>query len=75
MVAIIASWLFDFAGRGITLVCTIPSGLPSFSLPTVSLSEIPPKTEIVDTAGGRSQIAQLSTVGLVLIVVLFFTKP
>jgi sulfate permease, SulP family len=35
----------------------------------------PTKTEIVDTAGGRSQIAQLSMVAVVLTVILFLTKP
>jgi len=35
----------------------------------------PTKTEIVDTAGGRSQVAQLSTVAVVLIVILFLTQP
>ncbi len=135
VVAIIASWLFDLAERGITVVGNIPSGLPSFGLPTVSLTEIPQvlgiafscciviiaqsaatsrayafrynesfkenldleglaaanlaagltgtfvvngsptKTEIVDTAGGRSQIAQLSTVAVVLVVILLLTQP
>ena len=35
----------------------------------------PTKTEIVNTAGGRSQVAQLSTVAVVLIVILFLTQP
>jgi sulfate permease, SulP family len=35
----------------------------------------PTKTEIVDTAGGRSQVAQLATVAIVLIVILFLTQP
>ena len=35
----------------------------------------PTKTEIVDTAGGRSQVAQLATVAVVLIVILFLTQP
>lgn len=135
VVAIIASWQFDFASLGVTVVGTVPSGLPPFSLPQVSLAQVPQvlgiafscciviiaqsaatsrayafrysenfkenfdleglavanlaagltgtfvvngsptKTEIVDTAGGRSQIAQLSTVVIVLIVILFLTKP
>ena len=135
VVAIIASWLFNLKSLGITVVGTIPSGLPTFGLPTVSLSDIPQvlgialsccivivaqsaatsrayafrrsesfqenadleglavanlvagltgtfvvngsptKTEIVDTAGGRSQVAQLSTVVVVLIVILFLTRP
>jgi sulfate permease, SulP family len=135
IVAIITSWLFNFAGQGITVVGTVPSGLPSFGLPAVALNEIPQvlgialsccivivaqsaatsrayafrysenfkenmdleglaaanlaagltgtfvvngsptKTEIVDTAGGRSQIAQLATVSVVLIVILLLTQP
>lgn len=133
--AIIASWQFDFASHGITIVGKIPSGLPSFAIPAVTLNEIPQvfgvalscwiviiaqsaatsrayafrygegfnentdldglavanlaagltgtfvvngsptKTEIVDTAGGRSQVAQLATVAIVLIVILFLTQP
>ncbi len=135
IVAIIASWIFNFASRGVMVVGSIPSGLPSLGLPAVSLGEIPQvvgialsccivivaqsaatsrayafrynesfkentdlqglalanlaaglsgtfvvngsptKTEIVDTAGGRSQIAQLTTVVVVLIVILFLTQP
>jgi SulP family sulfate permease len=35
----------------------------------------PTKTEMVDTAGGRSQLAHLTTVAIVLGVVLFLTEP
>ena len=35
----------------------------------------PTKTEMVDSAGGRSQLAQFTTVGIVLLVLLFLTKP
>jgi len=35
----------------------------------------PTKTEIVDTAGGRSQVAQLTTVIVVLVVILLLTQP
>jgi len=35
----------------------------------------PTKTEMVDSAGGRSQIAQLTTGGIVLVVLLFLTGP
>jgi sulfate permease, SulP family len=133
--AIMASWLFNFAGHGVSVVGKVPSGLPSFGLPTVSFSEVPSilgislsccivivaqsaatsrayafrysegfdenidleglaaanlaagltgtfvvngsptKTEIVDTAGGRSQVAQLSTAAVVLMVILFLTQP
>jgi SulP family sulfate permease len=35
----------------------------------------PTKTEMVDSAGGRSQIAQLTTAALVVVVLLFLTGP
>jgi high affinity sulfate transporter 1 len=35
----------------------------------------PTKTEMVDEAGGRSQVAHLTTAAVVLIVLLFLTKP
>ena len=35
----------------------------------------PTKTEVVDSAGGRSQLAQLTTAACVAIVLLFLTKP
>ena len=35
----------------------------------------PTKTQMVDSAGGRSQLSQLTTAVIVLIVLLFFTKP
>src|SRR5262249_59158957 len=35
----------------------------------------PTKTEMVDEAGGRSQVAHLTTVAVVLIVLLFLTRP
>jgi sulfate permease, SulP family len=35
----------------------------------------PTKTEIIDSAGGRSQVSQLITVAVVLIVILFLTQP
>jgi MFS superfamily sulfate permease-like transporter len=35
----------------------------------------PTKTAMVDTAGGRSQISHLATVAMVLLVLLFLTKP
>jgi high affinity sulfate transporter 1 len=133
--AIITSWVFNFASYGVTVVGSVPSGLPAFGLPAVSLSTIPQvfgialscciviiaqsaatsrayafrynepfnenadlvglaaanlaaglsgtfvvngsptKTAIVDTAGGRSQVSHLTTVALMLIVILFLTKP
>ncbi|WP_017297183.1 SulP family inorganic anion transporter [Nodosilinea nodulosa] len=133
--AILASWRFDFAHHGVTVVGAIPSGLPSLGWPAVSLHATPQilsialscclviiaqsaatsrayafryteafqenidlqglaaanlaagltgtfvvngsptKTEIVDTAGGRSQVAQLVTVVVVLMVIVFLTRP
>ena len=39
--AIFASWIFNFASLGLTVVGTVPSGLPSFGLPVVNLNELP----------------------------------
>ncbi len=133
--AITASWLLDFAGHGVKVVGAVPSGLPAFGLPAVTLHEVlqvfgvalscwiviiaqsaatsrayafqygeafredtdleglaaanlaagisgtfvvngsPTKTEIVNSAGGRSQVSQLATVAVVLAVLLFLTQP
>ncbi len=35
----------------------------------------PTKTEMLDSAGGRSQLAQIAAVGTVLVVLLFLTRP
>ncbi|AFY93022.1 SulP family inorganic anion transporter [Chamaesiphon minutus] len=135
VVAIFASWQFNFASHGVNVVGAVPSGLPAIGLPAISASELPQilgialsccivivaqsaatsrayafrysegfnenvdleglaaanlaagltgtfvvngsptKTEIVDTAGGRSQVAQLATVAVVLVVILFLTQP
>ena len=42
---------------------------------TFPVNGSPTKTEMVDEAGGRSQISQLTTAVIVLAVLLFFTKP
>lgn len=42
---------------------------------TFMVNGSPTKTAMVDTAGGRSQLAQLVTVGIVLVVLLVLTKP
>lgn len=137
--AIIASYLFDFAGRGITTVGSVPSGLPPIGLPAIPADQLwsdvtallptvfsmfililaqsaatsrayamkyndsfdenvdliglglgnlaaglsgtfvvngsPTKTEMVDSAGGRSQIAQLTTGVIVVVVLLLLTVP
>jgi sulfate permease, SulP family len=39
--AILASWHFDFASRGISVVGTLPHGLPTFGFPAIALNEIP----------------------------------
>jgi MFS superfamily sulfate permease-like transporter len=135
--AIAASYLMDFAAKGITVLGPVPGGLPQFGLPQGVLSTAnvagllpvvaamfliiiaqsaatsrayamryndafeenidlvglslanaaaglsgtfvvngsPTKTEMVDGAGGRSQIAQLTTAAIVLVVLLFLTGP
>jgi MFS superfamily sulfate permease-like transporter len=136
---IVASYVFDFASRGITTIGSVPAGLPPIGLPAIPADQLasdiaallpivgsmfvlilaqsaatsrayamkyddsfdenvdliglglgnlaaglsgtfvvngsPTKTEMVDSAGGRSQIAQLTTAAIVVIVLLFLTGP
>ena len=135
--AILASYFFNLASYGVSVLGTVPSGLPTIGLPdvTINLALIqqlfptafsmfvvilaqsaatsrayaaryserfsenvdivglglanigagltgtfvvngsPTKTQMVDSAGGRSQIATLTTAVIVLIVILFLTVP
>ncbi len=52
-------------------VANIGAGLSG----TFVVNGSPTKTEMVDSAGGRSQLAQLTTVGIVVAVLLFITAP
>jgi SulP family sulfate permease len=52
-------------------VANIGAGLSG----TFVVNGSPTKTEMVDSAGGRSQLAQLATVGIVVAVLLFITAP
>jgi high affinity sulfate transporter 1 len=58
----------DLVGLGLSNIAAALSG-------TFVVNGSPTKTEMVDSAGGRSQLAQLVTVGIVLIVLLFLTLP
>jgi sulfate permease, SulP family len=134
--AIIASYVWDLAAHGVGTLGAVPSGLPGFSWPSVSLSQAgqlvatafsifivilaqsaatsrayaakfgdknfdentdlvglglanigagftgtfvvngsPTKTQMVNDAGGHSQLASLVTVVIVAVVLLFLTKP
>ena len=133
--AIAASWLLDFPSYGITILGTVPGGLPHLSFPQVPLADIPKifntsvvcfivilaqsaatsrayamkfsdtynenldliglslanlaagisgtfvvngsptKTEMIKSSGGRTQLTQLTTVFIVLVVLAFLTKP
>ena len=135
--AIIASYGLNFAAKNVSVVGTVPSGLPRLTFPEVSLSlsifeqllpvafsmfiiilaqssatarayasrydeqldenrdliglalanigaamsgtfvvnGSPTKTQMVDSAGGRSQLAQLATVLAVVAVLIFLTGP
>ena len=137
VVSIIASYALDLQGDGVTILGTIPSGLPPIGLPTevmtsddvqallpivISLVVVilaqsaatsrayamkysdsfdenvdlvglgaanlaagitgtfvvngsPTKTEMVDSAGGKTQIAQLTAAAIVVVVLLFLTGP
>jgi high affinity sulfate transporter 1 len=133
--SIAASAAFDFVDHGITTLGAVPSGLPSFDLPSVPADELaqlagvavslfvvilaqsaatarayaakydehadentdlvglglanvaagftgsfvvngsPTKTQMVDSAGGRTQVANLSMSVIVVVVLLFLTEP
>jgi sulfate permease, SulP family len=133
--AIVASWALDLSTHGVSVLGTVPGGLPSFGVPQMgwdewstllptaasifivilaqsaatsrayaarydesfdenvdlvglSLANVgagltgtfvvngsPTKTQMVDSAGGRSQLAQLATSVIIIIVLLFLTEP
>ncbi len=133
--SIVASYVFNLAARGVTLLGPVPGGLPTIGLPDVGLSVAPAlltttfamfvvilaqsaatsrayaaryeehhdentdlvglslanvaagltgtfvvngsptKTQMVDSAGGRSQLSQLACAVIVLVVLLFLTGP
>ena len=137
VVSIIASYALDLQAEGVTILGTIPSGLPPIGLPTevmttanvqallptvISLVIVilaqsaatsrayamkysdrfdenvdlvglgtanlaagisgtfvvngsPTKTEMVDSAGGKTQVAQLTAAAIVVVVLLFLTVP
>ena len=58
----------DLIGLGLANVAAGISG-------TFAVNGSPTKTEIVDSSGGRSQLAQITTAVVVLIVLLFLTGP
>jgi SulP family sulfate permease len=58
----------DLIGLGLANVAAGISG-------TFAVNGSPTKTEIVDSSGGRSQLAQITTAFVVLIVLLFLTGP
>jgi high affinity sulfate transporter 1 len=58
----------DLVGLG---MASVGAGLTG----TFVVNGSPTKTAMVDTAGGRSQLAPLTTAAIVLIVLLFLTKP
>jgi len=58
----------DLVGLGLSNIAAGISG-------TFVINGSPTKTEMVDSAGGKSQLAQLVTAGIVLIVLLFVTVP
>jgi len=58
----------DLVGLGLSNIAAGISG-------TFVINGSPTKTEMADHAGGRSQLAQIITVGVVLMVLLFITVP
>jgi len=130
-----ASAIFHWQAHGVRVVGEVPSGMPHFGLPPITMGDVtlvapisfscfivilaqsaatsrayalryrdtfnqnadlvglslanavagcsgtfvvngsPTKTAMVDTAGGRSQISQITTAALVLMTILFLTRP
>ena len=58
----------DLVGLG---VASVSAGLSG----TFVVNGSPTKSQMVDSAGGRNQLAMLTTAAIVLLVLLFFTKP
>lgn len=58
----------DLVGLGLSNLAAGMSG-------SFIINGSPTKTEMVDSAGGKSQLAQIVTVGVVLIVLMFITVP
>ena len=58
----------DLVGLGLSNVSAALSG-------TFVVNGSPTKTEMVDSAGGKSQVSQVTTAVIVLVVLLFLTKP
>jgi SulP family sulfate permease len=58
----------DLVGLGAANVATAFSG-------AFVVNGSPTKTQMIDDAGGKSQLAQVTTAGIVLIVLLFLTEP
>ena len=58
----------DLVGLGLSNVAAGMSG-------TFVVNGSPTKTEMVDSAGGKTQLASIVTAGIVLIVLLFLTEP
>jgi sulfate permease, SulP family len=133
--AIVASWAMSLSTHGVATLGSVPSGLPSFSFPSIPAGDLtkllgtavsifvvvlaqsaatsrayaaksnedfdenvdlvglsfasfgagltgtfvvngsPTKTAMVDKAGGRSQLAQLAMALVVIVVLLFLTRP
>jgi len=133
--AIVVSWWIDLEADGVSVLGTVPGGVPAIAVPHVDWSTVaelagtvgaivlvilaqsaatsrayaaryqesfdenvdliglgaanvaagmtgtfvvngsPTKTEMVDSAGGRSQLSQLVTAAVVLVVLLFLTGP
>ena len=61
--------------EGTDLVGLALANLSAGMTGTFVVNGSPTKTEMVDSAGGRNQIAQLTTAAIVLLVLLFLTKP
>ena len=65
----------DSFDENVDLICLGVGNLAAGISGTFVVNGSPTKTEMVDSAGGRSQIAQITTTVIVIVVLLFLTGP
>src|SRR6266700_428269 len=89
--AIAVSRAADLARHGVAVIGSVPRGLPSLALPALGwhtagallgaavamfvVNGSPTKAQIVDSAGGRSQLSPLTAAAVVLVVLVVLTGP
>src|SRR6266516_3697429 len=81
--AIVVSQAADLSEHGTAVLGLLPRGLPHLGLPALGWHDAgtfvgngsPTQTQVADSAGGRSQLVQLTTSAVVVLVLLLLTGP